>query len=102
MRSVRARHAVPRFSVSVLAAPAAPQRGTEAAKTYIVNRERVMKTEASEDPKRAERKDDCGLHVLRVGERVVLDVILPENGKALMFLRIDGQLYGELPVAGTA
>jgi len=48
------------------------------------------------------RDDDCGLHVLRVDERVVLDVIVPETGALLTFIRIDGELMGELPVAGQA
>ena len=70
-------------------------------------RRQARKAEGDSKRKRARsskprRRDDCGLHVLRVGGRVVLDVIVPEQGTLMTFIRVDGELLGELPVAGQA
>lgn len=43
-----------------------------------------------------------GLYELRVDERIVLDLLVTTEGEVMTFLRIDGALLGELPVAGQA
>jgi hypothetical protein len=43
-----------------------------------------------------------GLYELRVGARVVLDLLVTTEGEVMTFLRIDGALLGEIPVAGQA
>ena len=52
--------------------------------------------------KRARIPDPRGLYVLRLGDRVVLDVIVPGDGELLAFLRVDGELLAEVPVLGQA
>jgi hypothetical protein len=43
-----------------------------------------------------------GLYELRVGARVVLDLLVTTEGEVMTFVRIDGALLGEIPVAGQA
>jgi len=45
---------------------------------------------------------DGGLTVLRLSARVVLDLVLTTNDELMTFVRIDGQLLGELHVLGQA
>jgi hypothetical protein len=46
---------------------------------------------------------DGTLFVLRVGERIVLDVLVDCARSSIMtFIRIDGELLAELPVLGEA
>ncbi len=43
-----------------------------------------------------------GLYELRIGPRVVLDLLVTLDGELLTFVRVDGALLGELPVLGQA
>lgn len=43
-----------------------------------------------------------GLYELRVSPRVVLDLLVTMDGELLTFLRVDGDLVTELPIAGQA
>lgn len=43
-----------------------------------------------------------GLYELRIGARVVLDLLITLDGELMTFVRVDGTLIGELPVAGEA
>jgi hypothetical protein len=43
-----------------------------------------------------------GLYELRLGARVVLDVLVTLDGELMTFIRVDGALLGELPVLGEA
>ena len=68
--------------------------------------------------KRARRKSTCGtkpgrrgavfraiangLFELRIGQRVVIDVLVTLDGELLTFVRVDGALLAELPVQGQA
>ena len=45
---------------------------------------------------------DFGVVKLRVDARVVLDLLVTTEGEVMTFLRVDGALLGELPVAGQA
>jgi len=43
-----------------------------------------------------------GLYELRVGRRVVIDVLVTLDGELLTFVRVDGVLLAELQVLGQA
>lgn len=43
-----------------------------------------------------------GLYELRLGARVVLDLLVTLDGDLMTFIRIDGALLGQLPVLGEA
>jgi hypothetical protein len=43
-----------------------------------------------------------GLYELRVGKRVIIDVLVTLDGELLTFVRIDGALITEIPVQGQA
>jgi hypothetical protein len=43
-----------------------------------------------------------GLYELRVDARIVLDLLVTTEGELMTFVRIDGALFGEIPVAGQA
>ena len=43
-----------------------------------------------------------GLYELRVDARIVLDLLITTEGELMTFLRVDGALLGELPIAGEA
>jgi hypothetical protein len=43
-----------------------------------------------------------GLYELRIGARVVLELLVTLDGELMTFIRIDGALLGELPVLGEA
>lgn len=43
-----------------------------------------------------------GLYELRIGTRVVLDVLVTADGELCTFVRVDGALLAELPIAGQA
>jgi hypothetical protein len=43
-----------------------------------------------------------GLYELRLGARVVLDLLVTLDGDLMTFIRVDGALLGELPVLGEA
>ena len=55
-------------------------------------------------PRPVARNDtDGSLFVLRVGERIVLDILVDATRSSVMtFIRIDGELLAELPVLGQA
>jgi hypothetical protein len=46
--------------------------------------------------------DDGALYVLRLCERIVLDVLAYEDEGLLAFVRVDGEVVAELPVLGQA
>ncbi len=52
--------------------------------------------------KRERRASTQKLYVVRIGERVALDLILPGDGALMAFVRVDGELLAELPVLGQA
>jgi hypothetical protein len=43
-----------------------------------------------------------GLCELHLGGRVVLDLLVTLDGELMTFVRVDGELLAELPVAGEA
>jgi hypothetical protein len=43
-----------------------------------------------------------GLYELRVDARVVLDLLVTPDGELCTFVRVDGALLAELPIAGKA
>ncbi len=51
---------------------------------------------------RAFRAVADGLYELRVGARVVLDLLVTLDGELMTFVRVDGERRGELPVLGQA
>jgi hypothetical protein len=64
-----------------------------------------QQNEADTQPVRPTPRNDTdgSLFVLRVGERIVLDILVDATRSSVMtFIRIDGELMAELPVLGQA
>ena len=45
---------------------------------------------------------DDDLHVVDLGAGIMLDVFINVQGRLTTFISVDGQLVGELPIAGQA
>jgi hypothetical protein len=43
-----------------------------------------------------------GLYELHLGARVVLDLLVTLDGELMTFVRVDGEILAELPIAGQA
>jgi len=43
-----------------------------------------------------------GLYELRLSARVMIDLLVTLDGELLTFVRVDGELLGELPIMGQA
>ena len=89
-----------RRAVAEMAASETPKKTTLAPAPKKKLREPAIPRETENDG--SVMADDGALYVMALGERIVLDVLAYQDEGLLAFLRIDGEVVAELPVAGQA
>ncbi|AKT40958.1 hypothetical protein [Chondromyces crocatus] len=89
-----------RRAVAEMAESETPKKTTTATTMRRKLRDPVVARESEHE--RSVMADDGALYVLALADRVVLDVLAYQDEGLLAFIRIDGEVVAELPVAGQA